>query len=601
MSPTPPPTAGLQRAPLDVYKKITVIRENGDSVSYEDSQGKRQTVQDLGEEALSAIPTLQPKVKLDIPVPTITNVVNYERDIPATYQVPRSFVRYQRPRLEDAETTVEYNVDEEDEKWLAENLLFGTKKNIKKKKGANHAEEIATLTEESATGGETSDEEALAKKLTLSLRMFEHMLDLMEHATGLETIITRVQAERLIVVKIPQLLQIFGSAHTGPAHNQEQKRCKNSLNVKTVIMDVYNYWVNKRSKLKKPLLRKYWPVTASNDTNPHMVFRPREKEKYKLRKKRQNDPEAFKKIKQLRIDFTKIRALLDLVKKREELNKVVLDMQCDWFEQRVYEMIDTSALPRESDRLSHDEVETVLNVPKLFDTHGLDRGKKKKRKRSSSAKSSRIFPLNVGGTTTSNTEVVILKKTNPMAKKSRRIAADQSHPPSFLYPLKTRETYVTSWENAVPFITTYVDSNPTETTRFRHRPRIGRGGRVIIDRLPQPGNPMDPPRNVYTIGEGTKMETSISKPVGRMLDLLPEPLDVDVVRRRIEQISAAALDEDDGRTMKSSAPALPSSSNNGILIDDVNDTEAVLVKMSDWTETDEPIFGQEIGPVLGPV
>lgn len=547
------------------------------------------------------IPTLQPKVKLDIPVPTITNVVNYERDIPATYQVPRSFVRYQRPRLEDAETTVEYNVDEEDEKWLAENLLFGTKKNIKKKKGANHAEEIATLTEESATGGETSDEEALAKKLTLSLRMFEHMLDLMEHATGLETIITRVQAERLIVVKIPQLLQIFGSAHTGPAHNQEQKRCKNSLNVKTVIMDVYNYWVNKRSKLKKPLLRKYWPVTASNDTNPHMVFRPREKEKYKLRKKRQNDPEAFKKIKQLRIDFTKIRALLDLVKKREELNKVVLDMQCDWFEQRVYEMIDTSALPRESDRLSHDEVETVLNVPKLFDTHGLDRGKKKKRKRSSSAKSSRIFPLNVGGTTTSNTEVVISKKTNPIAKKSRRIAADQSHPPSFLYPLKTRETYVTSWENAVPFITTYVDSNPTETTRFRHRPRIGRGGRVIIDRLPQPGNPMDPPRNVYTIGEGTKMETSISKPVGRMLDLLPEPLDVDVVRRRIEQISAAALDEDDGRTMKSSAPALPSSSNNGILIDDVNDTEAVLVKMSDWTETDEPIFGQEIGPVLGPV
>jgi hypothetical protein len=56
MSPTPPPTAGLlQRAPLDVHKKITVIRENGDSVSYEDSQGQLQTIQDLGEGALSAV------------------------------------------------------------------------------------------------------------------------------------------------------------------------------------------------------------------------------------------------------------------------------------------------------------------------------------------------------------------------------------------------------------------------------------------------------------------------------------------------------------------------------------------------------------------
>jgi enhancer of polycomb-like protein len=542
-------------------------------------------------------------VKLDIPVPTITNVVNYDRDIPATYQVPRSFVRYQRPRLEDIDATVIYNIDAEDEKWLAENISFGSQENIGKKKSENYSHVMATLTEESITGGETSDEEALVKKPTLSLRTFEHMLDLMEHATALEMIITRVQAERLIAAKIPQLLQIFGPAHTGPSHNQEQKRLKNSINVKTVITDVYNYWVNKRSKLRKPLLRKYWPVTASNDTNPHMVFRPREKEKYKLRKKRQNDPEAFKKMKQLRIDFTKIRALLDLVKKREDLNKVVLDMQCDWFEQRLYEMIDTSALPRESDRLSHDEVETALDIPKLFDTQGLDRGKKKKRKRSSIAKGPRIIPANVGGTATPNTEFGDLKtpNPNPATNQSRTIAADQSHPPSFLYPLKTRETYVTSWDNAVPFITSYVDSIPTETTRFRHRPRIGRGGRVIIDRLPQPGNPKDPPRNVYIIGEGTKMETSISKPLGRMLDLLPEPLDVDIVRRRIEKISAAALDEDEGRTMKAAAPALPSSSNNGILVDDGNDTEAVLVKMSDWTETDEPSFGQEIGPFLGPI
>ena len=55
MTPTPPPTAGLQRAPLDVYKKVTVIREKGDSVSYEDSQGNQQTILELGEESLAAV------------------------------------------------------------------------------------------------------------------------------------------------------------------------------------------------------------------------------------------------------------------------------------------------------------------------------------------------------------------------------------------------------------------------------------------------------------------------------------------------------------------------------------------------------------------
>lgn len=538
-------------------------------------------------------------------MPTITHVANYERDVPATFEVSRSYVRYQRPSLEANETAVEYNVDEEDEGWLAENSLLGTKKSMKKKgrKSGNQTEELTTLTEESATGGDTSDEDArsVEKKSTLSLRMFEHMIDLMEKATGLETIITLVQAERLIVANIPHFLQLFGSAHTGPAHNQEQKKSKNVVNVKTVITEVHNYWVNKRSKLRKPLLRKYWPVTASNDTNPHMVFRPREKERYNTRKKRVNDPDAYKKMKQLRIDFTKIRALLDLIKKREELNKVMLDMQCDWFEQRLYEMIDTSALPRESDRLSHDEIEEALNVPKLFDTQGIDKGKKKKRKRSTGTnlKGSMNSPVNVGGSTNTNTDIGDLKTTNP-TNKSRQVIADQSNPPSFLHPLKTRQTYATSWEDAVPFITSYVDSNATQTTRFRHRPRIGRGGRVIIDRLPQPGNSKDPPANVYTTGGGATMETSNSKPVGRMLDLLPAPLDVDAVRRRIEQISAAALEEDDERITKVRAPTLPSS-NNGIPTDDGNDTEAVLVKMSDWTETDEQIFGQEVGPTFGPI
>ncbi len=48
---------------------------------------------------------------------------------------------------------------------------------------------------------------------------------------------------------------------------------------KTVIAEVWGYWGAKRQRLKKPLLRRFWPVPSINDTNAHVVFRPREKER----------------------------------------------------------------------------------------------------------------------------------------------------------------------------------------------------------------------------------------------------------------------------------------------------------------------------------
>jgi hypothetical protein len=272
MSPPTPPAAGLQRAPLDVYMKITVIRDKSDSVTFEDSQGKLQHIKDLGEEALSAVrliavahfgrgmfillkltslfqipnvfqtPSLQPKVKLDIPVPTITIDPNYERDVPATYEIPRSFVRYQRPPLLE-EDSVEYNVDIEDENWLANHKKIGSRIN---EKVESVSSELAVISEGSITGAESSDDDGasrIKRKPTLPLQMFEHMLDLLEKATGLETIITLAQAERLVMAKIPDILQIFGaSSPNGPNHN-EQKKQKKGVTVRVVISEVYNYWV----------------------------------------------------------------------------------------------------------------------------------------------------------------------------------------------------------------------------------------------------------------------------------------------------------------------------------------------------------------------
>jgi len=55
MTPPPAPSEGLQRAPLDTYKQIAVVRNANDTVVYQDSQGKLQRITGLGNEAISAV------------------------------------------------------------------------------------------------------------------------------------------------------------------------------------------------------------------------------------------------------------------------------------------------------------------------------------------------------------------------------------------------------------------------------------------------------------------------------------------------------------------------------------------------------------------
>ena len=50
-----------------------------------------------------------------------------------------------------------------------------------------------------------------------------------------------------------------------------------SLEDAKTTKQVRSYWFQKQNQLRKPLLRQFWPKTAISDTDPHNVFRPREK------------------------------------------------------------------------------------------------------------------------------------------------------------------------------------------------------------------------------------------------------------------------------------------------------------------------------------
>ncbi len=73
-----------------------------------------------------------------------------------------------------------------------------------------------------------------------------------------------------------------------------------------VSADIHGYWLAKRARMRKPLLRRYWALVSANDSNPHVVFRPRERAGYKLRKHRKNDMEAYRKVPPLATPFLAI-------------------------------------------------------------------------------------------------------------------------------------------------------------------------------------------------------------------------------------------------------------------------------------------------------
>ena len=489
---------------LNMYQKIAVIRRSSDSLTYEDAEGKVKSVsvEQLGDAIATATPLVQPRPKLDIPVPKINVVESYERDVSATFETPISYVRYQKATLDEWKERLDYVADDEDEDWLKSRVMLAN----------------------------------------LSLELMEKMLDLMEKETGFEAIITSSQAEALFAMKIPELNQLF-----------PLKSKPGSPTVKHVVNDVYNYWVQKRSKLKRPLMRQYWPVTSSDDTNPHLVFRPREKEKYKLRKKRQNDAEAYRKMQQLREDFDNLRAIMDLIKRREELSRAHIRLQVDLFDQRLYDLVDTSGMPRMSKRLKRDELRKVQDIPVHYDVQVP--GRKAKRIRPSSEESPFTQLMDLSHKPMDGAQAV------PATAVAGR---NQGEPgPLFVHPLATRERYATSY--GPPHIQTFVDSHPEPTFRFRHRPRIGRGGRVLIDRVPRTtAAPV-----VITAGRPMPM-------VGgeRLLDLLPRPLDREMIARKVEDMALHLGTENDG--------------------------DEVAVKLKEWLDTDDQLWGEE-RYIMGPV
>lgn len=172
-----------------------------------------------------------------------------------------------------------------------------------------------------------------------------------------------------------------------------------------------------------------------------------------MRKKRQNDLEGYKKLVKLKNDFTQLLNICKTVQLREQLCSDMLSIQTKLFDQKMYDCTDTSGLKNELDIEKYSE--------KLMAPQHITLTQKRKR-----------------------VNDVIVPENDVIS---------EPYVPSFLdhdANVNTTMNYVTDWEEMDPWwdcithTNAQHDDKKNENPAFIHRHRIGRGDRLIIDRIP---------------------------------------------------------------------------------------------------------------------
>lgn len=380
--------------------------------------------------------------KKNIPIPVNLTVSSYEEAVSADYRAPTAYVRYQAlPPADPRDEPVELDLELAEIKWLRQHPKYG------------------------ANGD---------PRYQLPLDKFAQMLDALEKASALinPSVVTLAEAEQVLTRQI-------GMPKASPLNK--------------VNADVYNYWAAKRQQLKRPLLRKYWPQTPLNDTNPHLVFRPREKERYKLRKHRKNDMEGFRKLQQLRADFDRVRRMIELVKRRETLKRRQIEVLDEVKRQAIYELTDRSGVTRkpvipsdgdESERKRHKKhKKKKMRAESISDVTGeLGAGKA----------NVGVGGADLGAVNGKSSLSGAGSVASPAGVDTRQISSFMEYDTSLNFQVDNAEDPELSGSGG-PVYPSYPLETPqlmaaifSQPPKFRCRGRIGRGGRFVIDRIPVP-------------------------------------------------------------------------------------------------------------------
>ncbi|XP_037572908.1 enhancer of polycomb homolog 1 [Dermacentor silvarum] len=202
--------------------------------------------------------------ELVIPTPEVYTIGDelFDELYPPNFKLSRQLIHMQ-PFAMDQDIP-DYDMDSEDEKWLTQQ----------------------------------------AKKMEINPLQFEEMMDRLEKGSG-QQVVTLHEAKTLL---------------------KEDD---------DLIIAVYDYWLNKRLRTQCPLVPqvKSEKRDGSNNSNPYVAFR-RRTEKMQTRKNRKNDEASYEKMLKLRRDLSRAVTLLEMVKRREKTKREHLHLTIEVFEKR---------------------------------------------------------------------------------------------------------------------------------------------------------------------------------------------------------------------------------------------------------------------------
>lgn len=302
---------------MDPYKKYPLIRDgNISQFTYED--GGRTTE--------------KTKHIVELPIPPTGTVPTYlenlQNRVSSKWESPVGYVRRPQKTTSPVDSDdVDYDLQLQDEKWL-NNSRWGTI--------ADAGSRLNTST-------------------------FERILDLLEkenyarHGSALEHMGVP-ECEKVLVPKLMASIQQF------PLPSQASP---GTPGFSRLITDIHGYWVSKRMRLQKPLVRAFWPITNPSDTNAHLTFRPAERTIRNLRRTRRNDIETIRKLTNVRSDLDRALLLFRNVLAREDFKRDLSLITHDLFEQALYELGNTTGSERTPSTLSLSKKQYAIPAEKL--------------------------------------------------------------------------------------------------------------------------------------------------------------------------------------------------------------------------------------------
>ncbi|KAF6777429.1 hypothetical protein AHF37_03594 [Paragonimus kellicotti] len=296
---------------------------------------------------------------------------------------------------------------------------------------------------------DTDDEEWLSKsQLGITPQRFESMIDRLERGCGQKVM------------------------------NLEEAKCL-LRDDPSLVIAIYDYWLNKRVQSRQPLLFSVRQEKRDSGSNadPYVAFR-RRSEKMQTRKNRKNDEQSYEKMLMLRDQMDQLGKILSGLMKREAYKEAIIQCDVQSLEKRYLLGDWDGAILLEAESLARKPYRSADDLPRS-PKDGVSKRSSRKRKLTQ-----RALNLSVRSEDASDAERIESNSDGPFAfvrlqgcrYLKPRIAPDlrsDQQPDTLRYP-HLRYTLTTVPSVCYPARQSY--------TGYIRR-RLGRGGRIICDRL----------------------------------------------------------------------------------------------------------------------